>query len=898
MRLIYQISTILLISLISITVSAQDGNVIKLNSIESAINNFPEKTKANQERTYFVLETGAFEQDIIHKGSILQLELSNERVTELEIVRKSEFVPGTISYLAKKSGNDEIFAFTYSDGKINGIYHQIGEEDFHFGVEDGVGFIAKKKNAVSEKELSCGLDGDHNNHEHSRFDTAKAKLSQAREVHIPNTMAMATSVQDSITIDLMFAYTAKAKTWSESSQFGTIEAVIAQSMNLSQSALDNSETAIKLRLVHFYQTNYTDDGTATTAGTHLRRLTQNESNPSFAEEFSGYMTEVHGLRNQYGADLVGLLASEPNTGGIAWLLNNTTGSANRGFSVNRVQQVATGYTLVHEIGHNMGNNHSRTQTDANAGGSGGLFHYSVGFQNTPNNFATIMAYAEPGMTRAPYFSSPDYMVSGGPAGNSAGQNPSDNARSMREIKRVVSSYSLTKIDKPKAEFLTNSIALEMNREDLETITLEISNLGLSDLMWDLDFTFPAPIDLFNSKAKNLANGLKRFEAAELPKTINSRNLSFTDNQKLKAISGDVVYSTSFETNEGFALGTYSGISDWKGSDNVPNLKISNQNPKTGNNHLRLESNTSGSTQFITAPFFGPQIFGEYDISIDFSISGAESESETFDIYLLDSRNRELSSGVIMTEGTIYFYSGTESGGSFLGGSYNNLPEVYKNLRIVYNPALKTISYYIDNELIREGSYANGFSPDEMLILHRNGTTGSIFDIDDIIVKRTGSPFKWLNTSDFGGVVSLGESSTFDLIFSTVDVPTGLYRTVLQVRSNDDGSPIIEVPISLQVSSTVSNESELNTPQTISLDQNFPNPFNPTTNIRYTLSEASDVNLTIYNVQGQKVVTLVNELQASGSQTISFDASRLSSGIYFYTLSTPSATITKQMALIK
>jgi hypothetical protein len=80
------------------------------------------------------------------------------------------------------------------------------------------------------------------------------------------------------------------------------------------------------------------------------------------------------------------------------------------------------------------------------------------------------------------------------------------------------------------------------------------------------------------------------------------------------------------------------------------------------------------------------------------------------------------------------------------------------------------------------------------------------------------------------------------------------------------------------------EDESGTPASFKLDQNFPNPFNPTTKISYTIPVRADVKLGVYNVLGQEVATLVNESKEAGSYDVEFSAAHLSSGMYFYTLS--------------
>ncbi len=80
---------------------------------------------------------------------------------------------------------------------------------------------------------------------------------------------------------------------------------------------------------------------------------------------------------------------------------------------------------------------------------------------------------------------------------------------------------------------------------------------------------------------------------------------------------------------------------------------------------------------------------------------------------------------------------------------------------------------------------------------------------------------------------------------------------------------------------ISKDSDI--PLTFSLSQNYPNPFNPTTMINYQLPMTSEVDLSVYNILGQKVVTLVSQKQPAGKHQIEWDASGYASGVYFYRL---------------
>ncbi|MGE5436167.1 MAG: T9SS type A sorting domain-containing protein [Syntrophothermus sp.] len=84
----------------------------------------------------------------------------------------------------------------------------------------------------------------------------------------------------------------------------------------------------------------------------------------------------------------------------------------------------------------------------------------------------------------------------------------------------------------------------------------------------------------------------------------------------------------------------------------------------------------------------------------------------------------------------------------------------------------------------------------------------------------------------------------------------------------------------------------------SLSQNFPNPFNPSTTIKYQLAEKNIVELKVFNYLGEEVTTLVNAFQEEGNYEIKFNSKNLSSGLYFYTLSAGGYSETKKMILIK
>lgn len=88
------------------------------------------------------------------------------------------------------------------------------------------------------------------------------------------------------------------------------------------------------------------------------------------------------------------------------------------------------------------------------------------------------------------------------------------------------------------------------------------------------------------------------------------------------------------------------------------------------------------------------------------------------------------------------------------------------------------------------------------------------------------------------------------------------------------------------------------PSDFSLSQNFPNPFNPTTTIRYSLPSSAKVKLTIHDILGREIATLVNEEKSAGWKEVEWKANNVSSGIYFYQLNAGSFVATKTMMVVK
>jgi hypothetical protein len=91
---------------------------------------------------------------------------------------------------------------------------------------------------------------------------------------------------------------------------------------------------------------------------------------------------------------------------------------------------------------------------------------------------------------------------------------------------------------------------------------------------------------------------------------------------------------------------------------------------------------------------------------------------------------------------------------------------------------------------------------------------------------------------------------------------------------------------------------ISAPLLYTLSQNYPNPFNPSTTIKYSIANDEFVNVAVFNLLGEKVTTLVNSNMKAGNYEVRFDASHLSSGIYFYSIEAGDFKAVKKLMLMK
>ena len=208
--------------------------------------------------------------------------------------------------------------------------------------------------------------------------------------------------------------------------------------------------------------------------------------------------------------------------------------------------------------------------------------------------------------------------------------------------------------------------------------------------------------------------------------------------------------------------------------------------------------------------------------------------------------------------------------SFTGTSFN-IDNIY------FDDIL--LNYSIPVELTSFTASASGIS------VNLKWNTATELNNSGFEVQRKSSNSDWTNIGFVAGFGTTTEPKTY--LFNDSKVNTG--NVVYRLKQIDfDGTFKYSDEINVEVSAPVK----------YSLDQNYPNPFNPSTSIKYSIANDGFVNVSIFNLLGEKVVTLVNTNMQAGSYEVNFNASQLTSGVYFYSIEAGSFKAVRKMLLMK
>jgi len=145
-----------------------------------------------------------------------------------------------------------------------------------------------------------------------------------------------------------------------------------------------------------------------------------------------------------------------------------------------------------------------------------------------------------------------------------------------------------------------------------------------------------------------------------------------------------------------------------------------------------------------------------------------------------------------------------------------------------------------------------------------------------------------NEDNLLGYWKMDEGNGSEIVDLSESENTGFIESAVYVEGVD-----------LSILTTINNDQEEGIiPSKLHLYQNYPNPFNPSTTIEFSIPRGGKIGLKLYDILGKEITTLIDEYKEAGSYNVSFDASKIKSGIYFYTLTLEKWSQTKKMILLK
>lgn len=295
----------------------------------------------------------------------------------------------------------------------------------------------------------------------------------------------------------------------------------------------------------------------------------------------------------------------------------------------------------------------------------------------------------------------------------------------------------------------------------------------------------------------------------------------------------------------------------------------------------------------------------YQDSIIYIIGGMKSDSTIFlnRVLLYNIHTQQFREATPLPEPRANFALAIVNNSIFLTGGYFNSDSLSNKTIIAtidpFDNAQLTYSFGVDsgsnypiqvhshfgypkaNDSINffGGSITTAFSPvndSYTFIVSQN-----IFNTEDIIPDSLSAFYAGYNYS----IINFGSNSVMTIVIAGgvrhgpfITGRTWVYKDTLSI--------------------TAITENEINLPSCFILEQNYPNPFNPSTVIGWQLQGSGYVSLKIYDVLGNEVVTLIDDELSAGNHKIEFNASSLSSGVYFYTLTAGEFTDTKKLLLLK
>jgi hypothetical protein len=420
---------------------------------------------------------------------------------------------------------------------------------------------------------------------------------------------------------------------------------------------------------------------------------------------------------------------------------------------------------------------------------------------------------------------------------------------------------------------------------------------------EVELFFSEPLEM--QSAQNVNNYIIDNGISVLNAVLNSNNKDVTLTTSAHNYNQQYTLTVSNVTDtEGNTISSQANSAQYllEGDSTPPELLSANIN-----SHTELKLSFSEPLEMQSA-----QNAGNYNIDNGISVSSAVLSGNNKDVTLTTSaHNYNQQYTVTVTNVTDLFGNTISSQSNSASYSYDSSGT--GNLYKQYIVSAYANDWYLN--------YHPERSIDGIVSTTSDSRWAGAIPMPDSIIFDLGSPVRFSKTRisfyewDFGRIYEYALKVSNDMVnWQTVRANTfsntgqwseetfnsveGRYLLIISLSNNQSvWAGLWEAEIWGPDQAT-SVETSIETPTDYKLSQNYPNPFNPVTNISFSLPEDSRVRITLYNLLGEQVAELVNSYFASGTHTVSFDATNFTSGIYFYKMEAGEFIEIKKMTLMK
>jgi len=473
--------------------------------------------------------------------------------------------------------------------------------------------------------------------------------------------------------------------------------------------------------------------------------------------------------------------------------------------------------------------------------------------------------------------------------------------------------SLEVIEAPQAAITPMySNPVVVNEDDSVDVQIQIANTGLSNLEWSLTATTqPLPTDTVGEPDK-----LPKIEGASAKSKISSVLVSeATWNLQLNfPLSGAAYSGAEFDGNAFYvteyitgSVEKYDMAGNLINTFNIPGTVGLRQidfdgtfmyGVGSGSDLYEMNFITQTLVSSIATPLSTLRSIA-YDSEFDaFWISGYDT-----DILLLDKSGNILATIPSTSHNltNIYgsAYDNRSAGGPYLWVVDRSIGNGADIIQFdLATGSLTGVTYDVLTDFPGLSAGGAGLFISEGIVPGSVSIGGGLRGLDGMLYAYELAPSAppWINIlTPTSGVVQPGDQ--VDMNIRIYGNPAGLDTTYFVFNTNDPANQTVQLAL-IRNSLPVGIKDPEHISMTFSLSQNYPNPFNPATTIEFSIPKSDFVTLKIYNILGQEVATLLEAYEPAGQHAVNFNASKLTSGIYYYTLTAGDFKETRKMVLLR